>query len=254
MTHHQEGRTLLDEAIQAGSADCLELLLDSGADPAGNASWEPLHSAVHCGALQCVEILIRSGAPVDIRRPGPVRSSSGHSLPRTADHQRPFLLMSSRTWETSSPLDDFAPAYCDDRLFLSRLSSSERGLQETTPLQAAAIAGRTDCIRALVSAGADLDSRDCHGRSTLILAVTCGQAAAVRELARLGAPLESRVGDGGTALVVAVVQGRADCARELLAAGADMTAPLPQVRLPAKGGGLQRAGRRDGRTLGFYSG
>jgi ankyrin repeat protein len=57
----------------------------------------------------------------------------------------------------------------------------------TTPLMAASAAGQTSVLAALADAGADLDLRDRLGRSALDLALAAGNEDAVRLLRRRGA-------------------------------------------------------------------
>lgn len=78
-------------------------------------------------------------------------------------------------------------------------------------------------LAALLAAGADVDARDRHGQTALMLAARHGR----RELAALlvahGADLDVTAKYGLSALMLAVVNAHAELARDLARAGADRT-------------------------------
>lgn len=96
--------------------------------------------------------------------------------------------------------------------------------QNRTPLHCAATRGCTDCVRALLSAGADIDARDRAGGSALIFAAAHGHVGTVRELVMRGAAVDVCGSDGETALCKAVSYNHSASLQELLAAGADVAA------------------------------
>lgn len=96
---------------------------------------------------------------------------------------------------------------------------------DCTLLHAAAAAGDTDRVSALLAAGEDVHSRDRDGWHPLLRAASLGHAGCVSLLLRSGAELEaqaqSSLGVGSTALQLAAFNGHLDAVRALLAAGAD---------------------------------
>ncbi|RAP32726.1 hypothetical protein DID80_08525, partial [Candidatus Marinamargulisbacteria bacterium SCGC AAA071-K20] len=72
-----------------------------------------------------------------------------------------------------------------------------------TALISAAFWGKTEAVRALVQAGANLESRDRWGSTALMLAALKGHTEAVRALVELGADIEATDEHGRTALMLA---------------------------------------------------
>lgn len=76
---------------------------------------------------------------------------------------------------------------------------------------------------AALSASVDLNARDGHGQTALMLAAHAGHAAAVRVLLVLGADANHTAKHGLTALMLAVLGGHAEVVQALLDGGADTT-------------------------------
>ena len=95
-----------------------------------------------------------------------------------------------------------------------------------TALHGATVEGNTDVVARLLTHGMDIEARDEHGRTALLLAVhdfpNHGNPAMVTRLLTAGANPESRNPlDGGTALHLAAKAGRADVVTLLLKHGAN---------------------------------
>jgi uncharacterized protein len=78
-------------------------------------------------------------------------------------------------------------------------------------------------IRALLELGADIDSRDQHGQTALMLAAHSGRPNVVAVLIERGANLDTTAKFGLSALMLAIVAGNAEIARLLAQAGADLS-------------------------------
>ena len=91
-------------------------------------------------------------------------------------------------------------------------------------LLAAARAGATDEIKALIEFGADPNATDAAGRPALLLGAIDGRHESVETLLRLGARVEAADGDGNTALMWASEEGHESVAKILLRRGADINA------------------------------
>lgn len=89
-----------------------------------------------------------------------------------------------------------------------------------TGLHAAAWTGDAARIRPLVTDGADVNSRDGHGRTPLHVATFGRQRAAIEALALAGADLDRLEDDRYDAVTIAAVAGDEDTLRTLLALGA----------------------------------
>ncbi len=81
--------------------------------------------------------------------------------------------------------------------------------------------GDVEGVRARLDAGVDVDSRDRHGQSALMVASHRGDAAIVAALLDRGAGTDVTAKYGLSALMLAVVGGHGEVARMLARAGAD---------------------------------
>ena len=78
-------------------------------------------------------------------------------------------------------------------------------------------------VSALVGRGADVDARDRHGQTGLMLAARAGHLALVEALVGGGADLNVTAKFGLSALMLAVVNRHAEVARLLARAGCDLS-------------------------------
>ncbi len=98
-----------------------------------------------------------------------------------------------------------------------------------TPLHLAAWNGQSDCVRALLQAGADVNARNTRkwgasGLTALHYAANEGWSDCLRLLLEAGAQVDAGARDGETPLHHAARRGHADILRQLLAAGAKVDA------------------------------
>jgi len=82
--------------------------------------------------------------------------------------------------------------------------------------------GEVKHVRDLLERGTDVDSRDRHGKTALMLAAHAGHRQIVEALVAHRASLNTTAKYGLSALMLAVVAGHADIARLLAEAGADL--------------------------------
>jgi len=83
--------------------------------------------------------------------------------------------------------------------------------------------GSLDDLKQLAESGADINARDRHNQTALMLAATEGHAAVVEWLVRRSAALDDAAKYGLSALMLAVVHGHGEIVRILVDAGADVT-------------------------------
>ncbi len=88
-------------------------------------------------------------------------------------------------------------------------------------LEAAARSGDVSAVSALLRSGGNVDARDRHGQTALMLAAHRGHLGLVELLIDLGADLDVTAKYGLSALMLAVVAGHEKVAEKLIAAGAD---------------------------------
>jgi len=87
--------------------------------------------------------------------------------------------------------------------------------------QDAIASGDADAVGDLLQRGADVDARDRHGQTGLMLAAHAGHLRVVETLVAGGADLNATAKFGLSALMLAVVAGHREIARLLARAGAD---------------------------------
>jgi ankyrin repeat protein len=91
----------------------------------------------------------------------------------------------------------------------------------TKDWERAILRGDVETIERLATAGADVNARDGHGQTGLMLAAQHGHAAVVSRLIDRGADLNHTSKYHLSALMLAVINGHAAIARALVDAGAD---------------------------------
>ncbi len=91
-----------------------------------------------------------------------------------------------------------------------------------TALMRAALEGRTEAVKALLSHGAKVNAKDREGRTALMFAAINLHADTVRALLDHGADVNAKADDGGTALMLAVSGGDTGIVQALLDRGADV--------------------------------
>jgi ankyrin repeat protein len=91
----------------------------------------------------------------------------------------------------------------------------------TDPWRTAAKSGDVRSLEAQLDAGADINARDEHGQTALMMAAREGHTAAVRLLVARGADLNHTAKYNLSALMLAVVNGRDAIVGVLVDAGAD---------------------------------
>ncbi len=83
--------------------------------------------------------------------------------------------------------------------------------------------GDVECVKRLLTVGADINARDRYGQTALMIAARNGESSVVRFLLKNGAELDYTAKYGLSALMLAVIGGHADIVQALVEAGADLT-------------------------------
>ncbi|KAK3988766.1 ankyrin repeat-containing domain protein [Cladorrhinum sp. PSN332] len=99
----------------------------------------------------------------------------------------------------------------------------KRGHNDLTPLLAAVNCGKTDAIRWLLYAGADVSAADSTGKAAIHYAVIRNQRINVSLLLEYGSPIDAQTHKGYTPLCLAAEKGFYDIVRLLLDRDADAT-------------------------------
>jgi len=87
----------------------------------------------------------------------------------------------------------------------------------------AVLAGDAATVGRMLDEGADIDARDRHGQTALMLAAHHGHHAMIALLAGRGAALDVTAKYGLSALMLAIVAGHEAIAKRLAASGANVT-------------------------------
>lgn len=251
---NEYGSSPLAEATKIANAELVQALLDAGADPeAPNSDGQTaLMLASRTGSIQIARELIEHGANVNARE-----SWRGQSaLMWAADASFPEIvsLLIANGAEV-----DFRAAEID---WPSQITSEPRAqyrpIGGLTPLLYAARSGCTDCVSAIIAAGADINRPNPEGMTPLMIAIDNGAFGTAARLLEAGANPHLWDWYGRTALYIAVDMnnyGRAnapargdatgsrttglDIIERLLDAGVD---PDPQLNMhrPSRGGNIGR--------------
>jgi uncharacterized protein len=92
----------------------------------------------------------------------------------------------------------------------------------TAAWQQAVRRGDAQAVREMLGGGADVDARDRHGQTALMLAAHQGHHELAEVLVDAGAALDVTAKYNLTALMLAIVAGHANIARLLIGAGANL--------------------------------
>jgi len=118
-------------------------------------------------------------------------------------------------------------------LFLGSFSITEIAI--ASPIHEAAVAGDVELVEMLIENGADVDDRDVHGYTPLLLAIQAGHTDIAKVLIAGGADVNARaVNDGGedvTPLYLSIILGHG--LTESLLRGHGAVGPQSPVNLPS---------------------
>jgi len=192
----KEFETLI-EAADVGDVEAVKRMISRGAkvDELNYLGAPPLQYAVARGHIEIARILVDNGADVNFRiKEGgtPLMGAATCLKPRSIE----FLL--SKGADPNKKGDGgLFPLAC--------------------PFQpdVAAVDKQIECIRLLVSAGAQIDDRADSGFTPLMKAAWFGNTQAAEELLRLGADPGLQDNHGKTAAMIAVERGHDELARLL---------------------------------------
>lgn len=258
-----DGRTALHFAAEVGSEAVAELLLGNGAKVTAESKTigddfqdffyggrTPLHWAAASGSISLVRLLLKRGAKVNALNYKDRTSLQEAIMNRHVEVAKTLLesgasvtVMDDNHW---TPLHEAAwksppvmseilldynadvtaqnkfPALSFPNIPVDDLDIGNGGL---TPLQLAAVSGRSDVFELLKARGASLISIDAFGFTTIHRAVQANSVDIVRSLLNAGVNVDTRGGvRNETPLHRAARQGMTDCISYLLEQGADIMA------------------------------
>ncbi|XP_042262853.1 serine/threonine-protein phosphatase 6 regulatory ankyrin repeat subunit C isoform X1 [Thunnus maccoyii] len=242
-TPDDEGRTCLHAAASGGNIDCLNLLLNSGAelDIKDNLGRSPLHYAAANGNSQCTITLVRAGSEVnelDLTGCSPLHyAAASHTFCGGETSSQPEYRV-EKEHEASLCLDylldnganptlknskgysavHYAAAYGNKQHLELLLEISFNCLEEVesnipvSPLHLAAYYGHCEALRLLCETLVSLDVRDIEGQTALHLAARRGFTPCVEVLLKHQASYTLKEHKHKwTALHAAAAEGQVDC-------------------------------------------
>jgi len=212
------GLTPLDIASANGNAAMIGALLDAGADPNAldPAGETPLMNAAHVGTLDAVTLLLDRGAQIDATD----STSQQTALMVAVRENHPDVVklliargavVNAKTRAGRAPawiLPNSVPGF-GHGIGIVRGGLPDRGSRAPipggmTPLLYAARDGRTEIVRTLLDAGADVNHPDANAITPLIAAITNNHPDTARLLIDRGADIKAVDWYGRTALWAAV--------------------------------------------------
>jgi ankyrin repeat protein len=216
----KSGRTTLMEAARRGPAELVNLLLDRGADvnvkdESGETALKRAAGRVHDTAI--AELLLNKGADVNSADKDGVTAlmtaaQSGHL--KTAQ----LLLARGAQLDARDKKGRPALEHAGNHLpVVNLLSGAKSG-----NLAVAAIMGNTAEVQRFLKEGANVNAKDNHGQTALILAVELGRLEVVKLLLDEGADANL-----GKPLMYAADRGNVEIARLLLDRGVNVNAGGP---------------------------
>jgi uncharacterized protein len=199
--------TGLIRAADRGHADIVGRLVQAGIeiDHVNNLGWTALHEAIVLGDgsqryVDTVRVLVAAGADV--------------TLPSQRDDITPLAHAESRDYDTIATT--LRLAIRGDEQDVDRVRANQQLLD-------AAQAGDADQVALALRDGAQLETRDAHRRTPLLLAVTNDRLDVARILVALGADADALDDRHDTPWLVTGVTGNVRMLETLLPADPDMT-------------------------------
>ena len=190
--------TPLIQRLQARDVDGVKDFLSRGFSPEGRDrdGRTALMVAVTTGEPALVSLMLDAGADVNARAPG-----IPGLPPQEAMAEEPEALVTPLTLAIEAGVPEVTSALL--------AGGADLDGPGEPPLHFAAQEGDLDMVRAIVEAGADVDSVDLEGMTPLLYASMYGHAEVVEYLVSMGADVHARYG-GETAIGLAAENGAAE--------------------------------------------
>lgn len=222
----------IHSAASSGDVGKIRSLLARGADvnALDERGWTPLGYAAKSGQEEAARVLLASGADPNAGRISPLCLAAGHAHVAVVD----LLLEKGADARVGDPRNG-GPlnvvlegpykgpevALIVKALLSHGADQESRSMGHITPIMQAAYMRHVEAVVALLRAGARVDATDDAGRTCLHCAAEGGNATIVSLLLAHGADPSAKTRDGETPLALAAKNGRDATAETLLTHSAD---------------------------------
>ena len=208
-------------AIETGDANAVDSLLAAGANP---NTWAIPHKQKPL--LQLLRDLLHPPLPATQGRAALfVALRDGQVRPATPRVVKSLIAyganVNARLEDGTTPLQCAAQFGLDDCLRVL-IDSGANVRVSGSALGCLIVLHRTDGVRMLIAAGADVSAKNDKGESDLWVAAQCGWADCLKAVVAAGADINATDRDGNTPLMEASYMGHLDCVNMLLMAGASV--------------------------------
>ncbi len=234
--HVERGDTALGLAIEHGTLETVEALLEAGAniDYQREGGYDALLDALHSNTmtdgaelLPLVELLLSHNAPLN------GESDLGETALTLASEALRFDVVLALL-QAGSDARQLGWDNLKFALVLGEVDDVRHELAQNPDLEAVDSCHRTSWLLAvelgdierielLHQAGGEIEAQGVRGRRPLMIAAENGDAPVVSWLLERGAQIDAQDELGDTALMIAAQSGATECVRLLLEAGADVT-------------------------------
>ncbi|EEB14418.1 ankyrin repeat domain-containing protein, putative [Pediculus humanus corporis] len=225
----REGKTCLHHAAYNGHFEMVKFLLENGChvNVSDKKFRRPLHWAVHMGHSDIVEYLIEKGADVNARdrdfyTPLHVCNNSYELAQILLENG---AKIDAKTAAGNTPLHLACLNGCKNIVielicFNAPINESNYAGQSPLQISAASTLGE-DCMKILLTEGADINHQSLDGRTALHMTAIHGRLARSKILIDKGAVIDATDKTGCTTLHIAALYGHELLSRILLSYGAD---------------------------------
>ena len=208
------GLTALALAAGKKHKEIVKILLDANADPTipfenrGHIKWTALLAAIEVGDKDCIEMLIDAGAQLDITVCNLRETLAQAVLKLYKQDKLPIKLVN---FLIKNGYQGLVSA-----LIQQGFTGEGKDDNDKTPLMQASLLGYSDLVQEFLAVKADVHVKDKEGMTALMHAARMGHVSIMKELILAGAHLEEKSKNGATAFMLAALKGRKEAVELLL--------------------------------------